>query len=94
VRGKGGKERILFGDGSAFRNINLNTLRRELKKVGLKPHSLRKLFVTRLAKRGDLTDADLCEVMGWESYETARSYIQPDRADVLANKIAAALGGN
>lgn len=93
VKGKGGKERSFYGRGSVFAGVDKTKLRRELKKVGLKPHSLRKLFATRLAKSGDFTEADLCEVMGWNSFATAQSYLQPDKANVLADKISNAIGG-
>lgn len=74
VVGKGGKKRKVFGEITVL--VPKSTLQLHLKKVGLKPHDLRKLFATRLAERG-AAPADLCRVMGWSSLETAYRYLQP-----------------
>ena len=75
VVGKGGKERKVYGEVPEVR-VSQSRLRTALKTVGLKPHSLRKLFATRLARNGARPE-DLCEVMGWSSIKTAYWYLQP-----------------
>ena len=81
VVGKGGKRRKIFFTGR-IPKVNKKRLYRSLKKVGLKPHSLRKLFATRVAKKGARPE-DLCEIMGWSSINTAFWYLQPKRDDEL-----------
>lgn len=53
-----------------------STFLRELKKVGLKPHDLRKLCATELKRQG-MSDIDLMKAMGWESITTAKAYLIP-----------------
>lgn len=93
VLGKGSKQRKVFG-GEEGSQVPYHTLRRALGQVGLRPHDLRKLCATELARQG-LAEADLCKVMGWSSFTTAKAYIAPlkDEAisDVFAN-IRAKLG--
>jgi integrase len=62
-----------------------------LKKVGLKPHLLRKLAATALVAQG-IDQYDLMEAMGWVSIETARSYVAPSRKRI-AEAFASALHG-
>jgi integrase len=81
VIGKGGKPREVFADVPVY-GKSLATLRRKLKTLGLKPHSLRKLCATRLLEAG-LSTADLCEIFGWADIRTANSYVQPKRASAL-----------
>lgn len=89
VLGKGNKRRKIF---NASMEINWKksythfreTLKRE---TGLKPHSLRKLFATRLAQEG-LREADLMSVMGWSNIQTAASYLQPIREKELQETIS------
>lgn len=89
VIGKGGKERRVYGQKSqeaeAFQK-SYSTVLRALKGIGLTPHMLRKIFATHLARSG-FKEADLCHVMGWTSFETARSYIAPMEEDEIASKI-------
>jgi len=92
VRGKGGKVRRVFGgEGNVqgryrgrIRNSNgerewakYHNLYRHLNGVGLKPHDLRKIFLSRLVEQG-ATPFELCEIAGWSSINTASSYIQLD----------------
>lgn len=88
VQAKGKKVRRVFGlahqsSGSLYNDIQ--SLRKSLRSVGLKPHTLRKLFATALAQRGAGPE-DLCQVMGWNSIETAYLYLQPKKDDEL-NKL-------
>lgn len=81
VTGKGGKKRKVFVDGVTF-GISYRTFLRDLKDVGLTPHLLRKLQATRLAQKG-ATEADLCAVFGWASFQTARVYVAPRKEERL-----------
>jgi len=77
VVGKGDKRRKVFGlEDMPNLQVKDHLLRSELKKIGLKPHDLRKIRATDLARRG-MKEADLCKVMGWASFNTASSYIAP-----------------
>lgn len=80
VCGKGSKFRTIFTTHS-FKS-DPRRIRRELKKVGLKPHSLRKLFASRLVEKGARPE-DLCEIMGWSSIKTAYHYLQPRKEEEL-----------
>lgn len=44
--------------------------------LGISPHDLRKLALTRAGDNG-ASAADLCEIAGWTSIETAYYYLQP-----------------
>lgn len=85
VKGKGGKMRVVFGakQQRAFKyNKSYYTFRRHLAEVGLKPHDLRKVFASSLVKNG-ANEFDLLEVMGWESLETAKSYVGARKKEEL-----------
>jgi site-specific recombinase XerC len=81
------KESKVYGKGSKVRNVyqpkiqgetytgSYQEFRRALDKVGLKPHDLRKLFLTKLVEMG-ANEFQLCEVAGWNSIQTASSYIK------------------
>jgi integrase len=88
VVGKGGRSRRVFYRAllSADQRTKLtyNQLWRELRAVGLKPHTLRKVFATEAARSGKLSEQDLLTVMGWASMQTATSYLAPMREDRLA----------
>lgn len=76
IRGKGGKIRELLGPiapGQEY-SKSYNTFWRRLNEVGLKPHDLRKIFASKLAKNG-LNAFDLCRVLGWEKIQTATLYV-------------------
>lgn len=88
ISGKGGKVRTFFGDQEKVHKISYYKLRRGLAEVGLKPHDLRKLFATRLARSGEFDEITLMNVMGWSSFETAKSYLQPDKENVIASKLS------
>lgn len=53
-----------------------------LKRVGLCPHDLRKLALTRAAENGAQAQ-DLMEIAGWSSIQTASFYLQPKTKDRL-----------
>jgi integrase len=86
IIGKGGKERInlgadLFPEGAV--RWNYYRVYRYLKGLlGISPHALRKLALTRAGERG-AGAADLCEIAGWSSISTAIRYLQPQRAQKL-----------
>lgn len=75
VIGKGGKKRTIYVSQTKYSGGYIKFWR-ELKKVGLKPHMLRKIKATDLLRKG-MDQVTLCEVMGWSSFETARSYLAP-----------------
>ena len=89
VLGKGLKERPYFGL-QDIPKVSYSRLYRGLRQVGLKPHSLRKLFASRLAQAG-LKPEDLCKIMGWSSFETAKWYLQPKNNSELALAIQKAI---
>lgn len=79
IVGKGGKRRAVYGVIERFNGsgaeLSYSGLYASLKKVGLKPHTLRKLAAQRLVQLG-ASSMDLMEVMGWSSINTATSYLQ------------------
>lgn len=83
ILGKGSKPRSVFiQDDLSSEDISYTRLYRELKKVGLKPHDLRKLAATKLVDAG-LKEADLMKVFGWSSIATAGYYLQSKKNDEL-----------
>jgi site-specific recombinase XerD len=87
----------VFGKGSKYRTIYASTdttyvphgqVYRALKKIGLTPHTLRKLFASRLVELG-ANQFELCKIMGWSNLNTASSYIaiQDKRIEELVSKI-------
>jgi integrase len=84
IIGKGAKPRPDFRPelpGPSY-DKSYTTFYRALKKVGLKPHTLRKLALTRMVDKG-ATAYDIMEVAGWSSIQTAASYVQPKNTDRL-----------
>jgi integrase len=88
VIGKGNKSRPYFGRHykDDEQKISAEQFRRHLRALGLKPHTLRKLFATKLVDSG-MPLQDVMHIMGWSSLETARSYLQTKKDEVLANQI-------
>ena len=85
VVGKGFKERATSFEYS--RQLpGQSRVRRALKEVGLKPHTLRKLLATHLARAG-MSHADIMYVFGWSNISTAESYFQPMREEELKKKL-------
>jgi integrase len=82
VTGKGGKRRRVYGLPATGEEVPYHRIVFHLGEVGLKPHDLRKCFATEMHRRG-MDQVDLCKVMGWESFETARSYLQPKKDEEL-----------
>jgi len=86
VVGKGGKYRETYlpsvSDNANDKHPSYSTIYRALQKVGLRPHDLRKIAATHFYEKG-LSDVDLCEVMGWNSFETARSYLSPKKKEEI-----------
>jgi integrase len=74
VVGKGGKRRRVYC--SPFsRVVSSRDIRRALAVCGLKPHDLRKIFLTAVFKSG-ASNFELCKIAGWSSIATAINYIQ------------------
>lgn len=88
VVGKGSKRRQVYVQSTSGANVPYQQLRRALAKVGIKPHDLRKLFATRLVEEG-ANEFQLCEMMGWESIQTASSYVKANQSQCaeLAKKV-------
>lgn len=93
VEGKGGKVRRVFTQGGLpGQALTYSRLYKELRSVGLKPHTLRKLAATELARAG-LQAQDLMEVFGWNNIATAQWYLQPLAGELLEQKIAEVFNG-
>lgn len=93
VVGKGGKLRPVYTSraySNPGRSCTYQHVYRALQNVGLKPHDLRKLAATRLAESG-FKEADLMEVMGWNSIQTASSYLQPTSEALLKERVQGVL---
>lgn len=88
VIGKGGKERTLHIPETVDVSLRApyQQVRRALAKVGLKPHTLRKILLTELARQG-ANPFVLCEVAGWSSLAPATSYITAVGASELMKTI-------
>jgi integrase len=87
VIAKGGRRRkLLNADSVRFEKSYSHFLRRLKDETGLKPHSLRKLFATKLVDSG-FTIQDLMMVMGWSSLQTAMSYLQTKKESELEKRI-------
>jgi site-specific recombinase XerD len=86
VVGKGGKMRKVYGSPSTLSRVSYGQLRRELSKLGLKPHDLRKIFLNEMVRRG-AQPHELKELAGWSSIVTADSYIKArsSRLEELVN---------
>jgi integrase len=88
VVGKGGKKRKVFMpvlEGKIYKGPHTKFYR-ELRKIGLGPHMLRKAAATELANKG-LREADLLQVFGWERMDTAKYYLQPRREEELEKMV-------
>lgn len=81
IIGKGDKTREVFCP-KEFRDIEYNfshtAMHRQLKRVGLNTHMLRKIFLSHLANNG-ANGFDLCAIAGWSSLSTAQHYIQTSK---------------
>lgn len=89
VIGKGNKRRQIFlGEIKDIVEVDYNLFYRELRKIGLKPHDLRKLFASQLVDNG-ANEFQLTQIMGWENINTAQAYIRTDhkKLESLVNKI-------
>lgn len=77
VLGKGNKSRRVYAvtpEGPVAGIGRYLAVLRALKKVGLKPHKLRGIFLSELVRRG-VNPFELKKVAGWSSLQTAESYI-------------------
>jgi len=96
VKGKGGKYRKIFlppgFPKTSPTSLSYQKVYRELKQVGLTPHMLRKAAATRFAGAG-MKEADLLKVMGWNSMETAKFYLQPKQDNELSSIISGSYNG-
>lgn len=77
VVGKGGKSRRVFSDRELQTSFSKSyaTFRRQLSSCGLKPHDLRKIFLTECVNKG-ANEFELKEIAGWSDLNTAASYIK------------------
>lgn len=77
VIGKGSKIRKIFLPKKSIGKCerSYSTFRRELQKINLKPHMLRKICLSRLVELG-ASPFELCEIAGWSNLNTASSYIK------------------
>ena len=75
VLGKGGKTRRVYTKEKPV-VVPYHQLYRELKRVGLKPHDLRKIRATQLLRKG-MSLPDLQHAFGWNQLETAKCYLAP-----------------
>lgn len=92
VHGKFNVKRAFVGEEFKAPEVHPNTIRNHLRKVGLKPHDLRKAFATKIIDAGlELTDT--ASVMGWKSYKTAALYYQPKQDKKLKDLVKGALNG-
>lgn len=88
VTGKGGYEREILYPKHLEHDVSYTQLWRGLRKVGVKPHDLRKVFAQKLVELG-CNDHDLLKVMGWRSYETAKSYVAARKTDEVRQMVEA-----
>jgi integrase len=86
VKGKGQKSRMCLLPAELF-NVPLQKFRRELRKINLTPHQLRKLFFTRLSRSNKLSVFDLAKLAGWSSITTAQKYVAARADDELKNLV-------
>jgi integrase len=97
VVGKGSKSRALFGAATLTveerTNLSYSDIHNACKALGTTPHACRKAFASKLARSGKVTEVDLLKIMGWESMETAKSYLQPMRDEQLSQTIGDVLSG-
>jgi integrase len=91
VVGKGGKTRDVFVS-SVNLEVSYKTFLRDLHAVGLKPHDLRKVFLTALAQDG-ANEFELMEAAGWSSITPARSYINVNKK-ALSERVKRIQEGN
>jgi integrase len=83
VIGKGNKKRNVFIKETVnVTGLTYKQLYNALKKVGLKPHTLRKLAATRASRNGARPE-DICAIFGWSKFETASRYLQASKSEEL-----------
>jgi hypothetical protein len=95
VIGKGGRPRPVLTKMPypVGHKLTHSILHKELAKVGIKPHDLRKLCATRLVD-GGFREADLLRVMGWTNMQTAAIYVQPMMDQQLSARMQEVLNGS
>jgi len=91
VVGKGGARRQVHTATPEDENVRYSktyhTFRKELLKVGLKPHDLRKAFATYIVSSQNMNLGELMAYMGWQSTQAAGSYIQSVREEQVTKSI-------
>lgn len=95
IVGKGGyRRRLLIPAGLRIPTLTMSysSFRSHLNSVGLKCHTLRKLYANKLIRSGRLEQADVMEAMGWVSVQTVASYQQALKTDDLAATVAQVVG--
>lgn len=94
IVGKGGKVRPYFGpplEGKEIYNGCYSAHQKQLQRVGLKSHDLRKAIATHLADKG-LNEYDMCRMFGWANIQTATSYVRPKKDAELKSYVERMLG--
>lgn len=95
VIGKGSKERAVLSEDCLTKEereqLTYSKFHKALAKVGLKPHTLRKLVASQLAN-GGAKEADLLAIMGWSNIQTAKFYLQPKETRALKALLERSLG--
>jgi integrase len=90
VVGKGGFRRaVLIPAGLRVPTLtaSYSSFLQALKKVGLRPHVLRKVYANRLLRAG-WTQADVMAALGWRSLQTVSSYQQSLSTEQLRQRAA------
>lgn len=90
ITGKGGKRRFVPGVEHREMPCSHVTLWRELKKLGMTPHDLRRLYATKLKKSG-VDIKDIATLLGHQSIQTTFGYLQSETNDQLAAQVRSAL---
>lgn len=92
VTGKGNKRRRIYNSTSAQFIRSYATFWRTLKReTGLKPHTLRKLYVTHLLRNG-LPIHEVKDIVGHSSIETTALYAQAPKEEALSDKLRKMVG--
>ncbi len=91
VLGKGSKSRKVFSRTSISVEQRAALTYRQIynacKAIGTTPHACRKAYANKIARSGAITEVDMLKIMGWESLETAKSYLTPMRDEELASTL-------
>lgn len=90
VTGKGNKKRRIYAE-PPKKAACVTELRSALKKIGLTPHDLRRLFATHLLRKS-VPVHDVAKATGHESIKTLMRYLQAEGEDLLQETINGVMG--